>query len=66
MARLLNRQGLVVIVSAIAPRKSHRALAREIIGAPYREVHVDAPLCLCEARDAKNPYARGLEASFES
>ncbi|WP_431274070.1 adenylyl-sulfate kinase [Variovorax ureilyticus] len=58
MARLLSTQGIVVIVAAIAPLSRHRGLARNIIGAPYREVYVKASLSDCERRDVKGLYAR--------
>lgn len=58
VARLLSMQGVLVVVAAISPRQAQRALARQIIGAAYREVHVDAPVDLCEHRDVKGLYAR--------
>jgi adenylyl-sulfate kinase len=58
VAHLLSSQGLVVIVAAIAPLTKHRGLARQIIGAPYREVYVKASLSDCERRDVKGLYAR--------
>ena len=35
-----------------------RARARAIVGAPFREVWVDAPLEVCEERDVKGLYRR--------
>lgn len=58
VARLLSAQGVLVVVAAIAPRRAQRALARQIVGPAYREVHVDAPVGLCEHRDVKGLYAR--------
>ncbi|WP_093022902.1 adenylyl-sulfate kinase [Variovorax sp. OV700] len=58
VARLLSEQGLVVIVAAVSPMRELRALARNIIGAAFREVYVSAPLATCERRDVKGLYAR--------
>jgi adenylylsulfate kinase len=73
LAALLATQGLVVLVPATAPRRVHRALAREL--APrFVEVWVRTPLAECEARDPKGLYARarreattlpGVGASYE-
>jgi adenylylsulfate kinase len=67
VARLLSSQGITVIVAAISPLRRHRGVARKIIGAPYREVFVKAPLSVCEQRDVKGMYAlarRGAIARF--
>lgn len=59
MARLLNDQGIFVVVAMISPLKAHRAAAREVIGrARFAEVHVKADLATCERRDPKGLYAR--------
>ena len=58
VAHLLSMQGVLVVVAAISPRQAQRALARQIVGSAYREVHVDAPVGLCEHRDVKGLYAR--------
>lgn len=58
VARLLNQAGLVVIVAVIAPSAADRAMARDIIGTAWREVHVATPLTVCEQRDPKGLYRR--------
>lgn len=58
VARLLSDQGLVVLVAAVSPMRSHRAMARKIVGTVFREVYVRAPLATCEQRDVKGLYAR--------
>jgi len=58
VARLLSRQGMLVIVAAITPLQAQRAMAREIVGEAFREIHVHAPFALCEQRDVKGLYAR--------
>lgn len=58
VAALFMQQGFVVIAAVISPEDRHRRSAREIIGDGFVEVFVDAPLHVCEARDAKGLYAR--------
>jgi len=58
VARLLCGQGVTAIVAAVTPLRAHRALARDIVGAHFREVFVHAPLSVCEHRDVKGLYAR--------
>jgi adenylylsulfate kinase len=58
VARLLCEQDITAIVAAVTPLREHRALAREIVGAPFHEVFVHAPLSVCERRDVKGLYAR--------
>jgi len=58
VARLLCAQGVTALVAAVTPLREHRALARDIIGEPFCEVFVDAPLSICEGRDVKGLYAR--------
>jgi adenylylsulfate kinase len=56
LARLINRSGTVAIVALISPLATQRAQAREIIGDSMVEVHVHAPLDVCQARDPKGLY----------
>jgi adenylylsulfate kinase len=59
LAGLLAGQGLVVLISATAHRRAFRDLARQ--QAPrFVEVFVDTPLEVCQARDAKGLYAKGV------
>ncbi|MFC5475433.1 adenylyl-sulfate kinase [Paraherbaspirillum soli] len=57
VARLMNDAGLIVITAFISPYRNDRAMAREIIGqANVREVYLNTPLAVCEARDPKGLY----------
>jgi adenylylsulfate kinase len=56
-ARLLARQGVIVIVAAITPYRSMRQELRRQIET-YIEVYVDAPLDECERRDPKGLYKK--------
>ncbi len=66
VARLLSTQGIVAIVAAVSPLRAQRALAREIVGASYHEVFVDAPLAVCERRDVKGLYARARQGELST
>ena len=59
VARLMVDAGLIVIVSFISPFRGERRAAREMFApGEFVEVFVDAPLAVCEARDAKGLYAK--------
>jgi len=57
IANLLTRHGVVVLVAAVSPYRAARDEARQSIGA-FVEVHVDAPLAVCEMRDPIGLYRR--------
>ena len=77
MARLLSDAGLICITAFISPYRSDRRLARSIVPAGrFFEVHLNAPLDVCEKRDPKGLYARaragqimdftGISAPYEA
>lgn len=57
IARLLNRNGVIVLVSAISPYRAIREEVRRTVG-NFLEVYVNAPLNVCEERDPKGHYRR--------
>lgn len=57
VAHLLTRNGVIVLVSAISPYRAVRDEVRQQIG-DFVEVHVSAPLEVCEQRDVKGLYQR--------
>lgn len=76
MARLLNDQGVWVMVALVSPSVAGRETARQIIGAGrFVEVHVATPLAACQSRDPKGLYAQakanpdlaltGVQAPYE-
>jgi bifunctional enzyme CysN/CysC len=78
VAALIAGAGLVAVVSLISPYAEDRRRAREIHerqGLDFREVWVDTPLHVCQARDPKGLYARarageirgvtGLDAPYD-
>jgi adenylylsulfate kinase len=62
VASRLTRHGAVVLVSAISPYEETRRKARELIEefGPFVEVHVDASVEACAARDVKGLYAKAF------
>jgi adenylylsulfate kinase len=57
VSHLLTRNGVIVLVSAISPYREVRDEVRDRIG-DFIEVHVSAPLDVCEQRDVKGLYKR--------
>jgi bifunctional enzyme CysN/CysC len=57
VSQLLTRNGIIVLVSAISPYRTAREEARRTIG-NFLEVHVNAPLPVCEQRDPKELYKK--------
>ncbi|MBS7537865.1 adenylyl-sulfate kinase [Ancylobacter lacus] len=76
IAKFLKGLGHVVLVAAVSPSAAARARVREIVGENFFEVHVSAPLELCEQRDPKGLYAKarageikgftGIDAPYEA
>lgn len=58
VAAMFKRAGFIVVAALISPAAEHRALARQIIGNQFFEVHVDSSLDVCESRDPKGLYAK--------
>jgi adenylyl-sulfate kinase len=57
LAQLLSRSGVIALVSAISPYRAVRNEVRDSVTG-FVEVHVNAPLEVCEERDRKGIYAR--------
>jgi adenylyl-sulfate kinase len=57
VAKLLSRNGVIALVSAISPYRAARDQLRQDIGA-FVEVYVNAPLEVCEQRDVKGLYRK--------
>jgi len=58
VAKLLVRNGVGVIVSAISPYKEAREAVRREIGEGFVEVYVRCPIEVCAQRDVKGLYKR--------
>ena len=63
VAELLSRNGVIALVAAISPYRSIRQELRLAIGA-FVEVHVDCPLSVLIARDAKGLYQKALSGEI--
>jgi adenylyl-sulfate kinase len=62
VAELLKRHGVIVLVSAISPYREAHDEVRSRIGEGFIEVFVNAPLNICEGRDAKGLYKKARAA----
>ena len=58
VAKLLTRNGVAMIVSAISPYKEARDMVRREIGEDFIEVFVDCPVDVCAQRDVKGLYKK--------
>jgi adenylylsulfate kinase len=63
LSKLLARNGIVTLVSLIAPYRSFRESARSEIG-DYVEVYVKTPLETCIKRDPKGLYKKALKGEI--
>jgi adenylylsulfate kinase len=76
IAKLLTRNGVIVLCSFITPKNAMRQMIREILPWPFLlEVYLKCPYSTCEQRDIKGLYVRaknqtlpnfsGLSSAFE-
>ena len=61
VAKLFASQGVITLISVITPLKKFRQLAREIIGADFHEIYIQADFETCAQRDPKGLYAKVAE-----
>ena len=69
VAKLMADAGLVVITSLISPYRLDRSRARNVIlseDVEFIEVHVSAPLQICERRDPKSLYKRARAGEIKN
>ena len=66
VAKLASGAGLITIVALVSPGEADRTAARAIIGAErFIEVHLSAPVEVCEARDDEDLYRRARAGEIE-
>ena len=65
VSRLLTRNGVIVLVSAISPYSEIREEVKQKIG-DFVEVYVNAPLTVCEERDVKGLYKRARAGEIKN
>jgi len=58
VSKLMCDAGLVVLATFISPLIRERQMLRELLGASFYEIFVDAPVEVCEQRDAKGLYKK--------
>jgi bifunctional enzyme CysN/CysC len=67
VAKLMTDAGLIVLVSFISPFRAERRMARGLFpDGEFMEVFVDAPLAVCEQRDAKGLYAKARRGELKN
>ena len=65
VAKLLNEAGVIVLTAFISPYRQDREDARKIVGnEQFIEIHVDAPLEVCEERDPKGLYKKARDGEI--
>lgn len=64
VCKLFTDLGLIVIAAFVSPMQADRDMVRDMAGADFFEVHCDAPLAVCEARDVKGLYARARQGAL--
>ncbi len=58
VAALFADAGMIAISAFISPYRADRERARRAAGEDFHEIHIHAPLEVCEARDPKGLYRR--------
>ncbi len=66
MAKLLQQQGVHVIVALISPYQADRDRARSLIGKNFIEVFLNCPLEVCQERDAKGLYQKVRQGKLQN
>ena len=67
VAKVLSRNGVIVISALIAPYRESRAAAKEMIGSDrFLETYIKAPLEVCEERDPKGLYAKARKGEINN
>ncbi len=66
VAKMCNDLGLITVVALVSPYETDRCHARTIVGAErFFEVHVNAPVEVCEERDTDGLYAAAKSGEIE-
>jgi bifunctional enzyme CysN/CysC len=67
VAKLMTDAGLIVLCAFISPFRAEREMVRELVGPEeFFDIHVDAPLETCIARDPKGLYKRALAGEIKN
>jgi bifunctional enzyme CysN/CysC len=67
ISKLMLDAGLIVIASFISPFRAERRMVRALFDhAEFIEVHVDASLAICEAREPKGLYKKARQGGIQN
>lgn len=67
VCKLMINSGIIVLASFISPLKSHRNLAKKIIGNEnFIEIYISTPLATCEKRDTKGLYKKAFKGEISN
>jgi adenylylsulfate kinase len=67
VAKLFTDAGVIVLAAFVSPYRADRAAVRSLmVSGDFFEVHVAAPLAVCEERDPKGLYARARAGEIAS
>ncbi len=67
VAKLMNQAGVTVICAFISPYAEERKRCQQIVGEDrFLEVHVSAPLEVCEKRDPHGLYAKARKGEIKN
>lgn len=64
--KYLNKNGVNVIFTLVAPYEKMRQAMRENIGAPYIEVYAKCPATVCARRDVKGYYKKQQQGGIKN
>ena len=65
VADLLSRNGVPVITAAISPYREIREEARDLMGARFIEVYIEASVEACAERDVKGLYKKAFAGEIK-
>lgn len=64
--KLYLNTGIITISCFVSPTLEIRDLAKDIIGKDYKEVYINTPIEVCEARDVKGLYAKARKGEIKN
>jgi len=65
VAKLLTRNGVIVLATFVSPYRERRKKSREEIG-NFVEIYVKCPVEVCAKRDVKGMYKKALEKKIKN
>jgi bifunctional enzyme CysN/CysC len=67
VARMMTDAGLIVITAFISPFRAEREMVRQLMApGEFFEIHIDTPLAVAEARDAKGLYRKARAGQLKN